>query len=320
MPWRGLGLKINHLLSILCQWAFNRMQLGKLWRGNAGKLEWRQTGPETSVRIINESIICHTCARPAGLGVWGGWGGWICSRFGFPTGPWPSVITTAPVSLSDDSYPICHCWMSVRMKNKNTCLKSDSKYIEENEKNNIQFHCFTVNPTLELQQECSCLSFAATFCRIRAVTTLACHVRGPKHTCNCTSTVRQVILTVYPLCVIHHAGCMPGRCQEDFGSSERRWGRILVMNMVATDSCLQLVSGFPPFPSPHIHWGKLLASEDKLYICGISQVVTEEKDGEKHKWWMAKWKRTSKCVSNKWQNKKKLYLKDCKAHWDIWGH
>lgn len=26
-----------------------------------------ETGPETSVHIINESIICHTCARPAGV-------------------------------------------------------------------------------------------------------------------------------------------------------------------------------------------------------------------------------------------------------------
>lgn len=61
-------MKNTQLSSILCQCTFNEMQSGvysskKLY---AGKLAWCQSGLATSVHIINESIICHTRARPVG--------------------------------------------------------------------------------------------------------------------------------------------------------------------------------------------------------------------------------------------------------------
>lgn len=39
------------------------------------------------------------------------------------------------------------------------------------------------------------------------------------------STVRQVILTVYPARVIHRASCVQACCQQAFTSLEKRWGR-----------------------------------------------------------------------------------------------
>lgn len=54
---------------ILCQRAFNEMQLDKLWQLNAGELACCHTGPETSACIINESITSHRCVRPSGLGL-----------------------------------------------------------------------------------------------------------------------------------------------------------------------------------------------------------------------------------------------------------
>ena len=60
----------------------------------AGELAGRQAGPETSVHIINESIICHTCARPAGAE--GGGGGVEGGGIGRGFGASPSATCQSP--------------------------------------------------------------------------------------------------------------------------------------------------------------------------------------------------------------------------------
>lgn len=71
----------------------------------------RQAGAQTSVRIINESIICHTSARPAGArgelrrraGRGGGWRGWgvYAKGCGSPTGFWHAATAIALSLVTD---------------------------------------------------------------------------------------------------------------------------------------------------------------------------------------------------------------------------